>query len=76
MKTVSIRELHARTDELVRASQNGRIVITERGRPIALLKAVETADLAGAPFPKRDRSKMPAATSDSTAYVSEDRDER
>lgn len=36
MKTVSLRELHARTGEWVReASRSGAVVVTDNGRPIA-----------------------------------------
>ena len=36
MKTISIRELHSRTGELVRAaSRHGEIRVTDRGRVVA-----------------------------------------
>ena len=42
MKTISIRELHERTGAWVRrAAELGAITVTERGRPIARLEAVE-----------------------------------
>ena len=64
------------TGKLVRASVHTKIVITDRGEPIALLKRAEGSDLAGKPFPKRDRRKMPKVNFDSTIYISEDRDGR
>jgi prevent-host-death family protein len=76
MKTVTLRELHMNTGRLVRASAQEKILITERGRPVALLKNAEAADLAGKPFPKRDRRRMPHVKVDSTIYISEDRDGR
>jgi prevent-host-death family protein len=76
MKTASIRELHTNTGRLVRASAKEKIVITERGRPVALLKTVEATDLAGDFFPKRDMRKMPRIRTDSTACISEERDAR
>jgi antitoxin (DNA-binding transcriptional repressor) of toxin-antitoxin stability system len=76
MKTATIRELHMNTGKLVRASAHEKILITERGQPVALLKKAEGADLVGKPFPKRDRRKMPRSNADSTIYVSEDRDGR
>jgi prevent-host-death family protein len=76
MRTATIRELHMNTGKLVRASVHEKIVITERGRPVALLKNAEVAELVGKPFPKRDRRKMPRVKVDSTTYVSEDRDGR
>lgn len=42
MKTISIRELHERTGAWVRkAAELGSITVTERGRPIVRLEAVE-----------------------------------
>ena len=42
MKTISIRELHERTGAWVRkAAALGSITVTERGRPIVRLEAVE-----------------------------------
>ena len=76
MKTVSIRELHTNTGKFVRASTKEKILITERGRPVAMLKNIEAADLAGELFPKRDLRKMPKVKVDSTVYISEDRDAR
>ena len=76
MKTVTIRDLHHRTGEVVRASAHEKILITERGRAVALLKGVEPADLTGKPFPKRDRRKLPRVRVDSTVYISEERDAR
>jgi prevent-host-death family protein len=76
MKTVTIRELHMKTGELVRASAHENILITERGRGVALLRGASGADLIGKPFPKRDRRKMPRSKIDSTIYVSQDRDGR
>ena len=43
MRTISIRELHERTGAWVRRAQLGPITVTERGRPIARLEAVEAA---------------------------------
>jgi prevent-host-death family protein len=41
MKTATIRELHMKTGELVRASAQEKIIITDRGKPVALLKKIE-----------------------------------
>ena len=76
MKTASIRELHTNTGKLVRESAKGEILITERGRPVALLKTVKIADLTDKPFPKRSLRSMPKVDVDSTEYISEDRDGR
>lgn len=76
MRTASIRELHTHTGRLVRATAKGKIVITERGRPVALLKTVEAAELTESLFPKRDIRRMPKVFVDSTDYISGDRDAR
>jgi hypothetical protein len=76
MKTVTIRQLHMKTGEVVRASAHEKIIITDRGQPVALLKKPDGSDLDGKPFPKRDIRKMPKVTGDSTDYVSRDRDGR
>ena len=76
MKTVTIRELHTHTGKFVRASVKEKILITERGRPVAMLKTVEAKDLTGELFPKRDLRKMPRVKVDSTGYISADRDAR
>jgi len=51
------------TGKLVRASAREKIIITQRGQPVALLKSADAADLVGKPFPKRDRRKMPRVKS-------------
>jgi antitoxin (DNA-binding transcriptional repressor) of toxin-antitoxin stability system len=76
MRTATIRELHMHTGKLVRASAREKILITDRGQPVALLKNAEAAELIGKPFPKRDIRKMPKVEGDSTIYISEERDAR
>ena len=76
MRTVTIRELHLNTGKLVRAAARQKIIITDRGGPIALLKALDEPDLVGKPFPWRDIRKMLKSQVDSTIYVSQDRDGR
>ena len=85
MKTVSIRELHAKTGELVReASQHGHISVTDNGRTIA--KIVPEADGTGVPyfaqrkpstsFAKLDASGKTGGGTDVTQLISEDREDR
>ncbi len=64
------------TGKLVRASAREKILITDHGQPVALLKSAEAAELIGKPFPKRDIRKMPKVKGDSTTYISEERDAR
>jgi prevent-host-death family protein len=80
MKTISIRELHARTGAWVRrAVELGAITVTERGKPLVRLEAVADAKSAN---PFRDRQLRPGYArlrgklgrgTDSTTIVSEDR---
>jgi prevent-host-death family protein len=76
MRTATIHELHMNTGKLMRAAGHEKIIITERGQPVALLKAVDGPDLVGKPFPRRDIRKMPKSKVDPTIYVSQDRDGR
>jgi prevent-host-death family protein len=78
MQTVSIRELHLGTGKWVRrVARDGRVVVTDRGRPVATLSPFAPADL-GTAFGDRKLAPGFAALTltagDSTAYVSEDRD--
>ena len=75
METVSLRELHARTGHWVRrASVAGPIEVTDRGRAIAVLAEPSLLSRVPKPFPRRDRSRMPSSSLDSTRLVAEDRD--
>ncbi|MGH7972461.1 MAG: type II toxin-antitoxin system Phd/YefM family antitoxin [Limisphaerales bacterium] len=85
MKTVTIRELHARTGQLVReALRHGEIRVTDNGRPIA--RIVPEAQPAEAPYfarrkmspafkRLRESGKLGLGT-DSTIAISEDREDR
>jgi len=84
MKTVTIRELHAKTGELVReASQHGEIRVTDRGRTIASI--VPQAKESGIPYfarrkPSRafktlDESGRTGRGTDVTQLISEDRED-
>ena len=87
MKTVTIRELHSRTGELVRqASRHGEIRVTDRGRVVA--KILPEADPASVPYFARRRyvgpgikcliesGKLGRRGTDSTIAISEDREDR
>jgi prevent-host-death family protein len=79
MKTISIRELHLNTGEWVRqASRHKRVVITERGDPVATLIPFEQVH-AATRFAARKLLpsfvKLPAlGRHDSSKFISEDRD--
>lgn len=83
MKTISIRELHERTGAWVRrAAELGAITVTERGKPLVRLEAVDDGRPAN---PFRGRRLRPGYArlrgtlgrgTDSTTIVSDDRDRR
>jgi prevent-host-death family protein len=85
MKTVTIRELHAKTGELVRdASRHGHILVTDNGKTIA--KIVPETNETGVPyfanrkpstaFGKLDGSGKTGRGTDATQLISEDREDR
>ena len=85
MKSVSIRELHARTGELVRsASRHGEILVTDHGRLIAKI-VPESAGGKPPYFLHRDASEAfrrldsigsTGGGTDSTRTISENREDR
>jgi prevent-host-death family protein len=81
MKTITIRELHYRTGELVReASRHGEICITDHGRVVARILPLELPNVArrkpSAAFKKFDNSGKTGQGTDSTISISEDREDR
>ena len=85
MKTVTIRELHAKTGELVReAKRHGHILVTDNGRTIA--KILPEAEGPGVPyfaqrkpstvFQRLDDSAKTGGGTDATESISEDREDR
>ena len=85
MKTVSIRELHGRTGELVRsASRYGEIQVTDNGRVVA--RILPQAPPPAVPyfsrrrpsvaFKKLDSRGRTGQGTDSTVSISEERDDR
>lgn len=85
MKTITIRELHARTGRWVReVARYGQIIVTDSGQPVArLVPEHQAADVPyfaqrkrSAKFKKLDESGKMGRGVDATRAVSEDRDER
>jgi antitoxin (DNA-binding transcriptional repressor) of toxin-antitoxin stability system len=86
MKTISIRELHSRTGELVRqAAWHGEIHVTDNGRVIA--KILPESNLPKVPYFARRKyinestrrlieSGDTGRGTDSTVAISEDREDR
>ncbi len=85
MKTITIRELHARTGRLVReVGKHGQILVTDRGRTVAKL-VPESGEpripyfarrKTTAAFSKLDASGRTGRGTDSTIALSEDREDR
>lgn len=85
MKTVTIRELHAKTGELVRqAAKHGEILVTDSGRTIAKILP-QTQDIAlpyfagrqpSRAFMKLDESDRTGRGTDVTQLISDDREDR
>jgi prevent-host-death family protein len=84
MRTVTIRELHTRTGELVRAaSRHGEIRVTDNGRVVA--KIVPEGEQAKIPyfarrrpsaaFRRLDESGKTGRGTDSTIAISRDRED-
>ncbi len=85
MKTVTIRELHARTGELVRAAaHHGEIRVTDHGQTVAKIvperQPNEVPYFArrkmSAGFKRLDESGKTGLGTDSTVAISEDREDR
>jgi antitoxin (DNA-binding transcriptional repressor) of toxin-antitoxin stability system len=76
MKTVSIRDLHARTGAIVREAAKRPLQITDRGRVVAVIQAPSVAAQQGVPLPDREAwiAKLPEQKSDSTDLIGDDRD--
>ena len=84
MKTVTIRELHARTGKLVReAVQHGEIHVTDNGRSVAkILPMTESNEVPyfarrklSSAFQKLDKNGRAGRGTDATQIISEDRED-
>jgi len=75
VKTISIKQLHARTGHWVRTAKVTPVIVTDRGERVASLQPLGD-HVSGIKFPKRDWSKLPASDLDSTDLISADRDGR
>jgi hypothetical protein len=76
MKTVSIRDLHARTGAIVREAAKRPLQITDRGRVLAVIQAPSVAAQQGVPLPDREAqiAKLPRQKTDSADLIADDRD--
>lgn len=76
MKTISIKQLHARTGYWTRIARKVPLVVTDRGERVAMITPFTEAAGPVPKFPKRNWSRMPASDLDSTDLISADRDGR
>ena len=76
MKTVSIRDLHARTGAIVREAVKRPLQISDRGRVVAVIAAPSVATAGGVPLPDREAwiAKLPKQKSESADLIGDDRD--
>lgn len=73
MTTITVRELHINTGRWIRRAADGEpVIVTERGRRVAALRAID-ASPPGRPLPNRETRirKRSRITVDSVRYVSE-----
>ncbi|MDI6775120.1 MAG: type II toxin-antitoxin system prevent-host-death family antitoxin, partial [Verrucomicrobiota bacterium] len=75
LTTISVRELHLHAGRYVRRAAEGKTVITDRGRPVALVVPMDPRHI-GQPLPDREGTirKLPRLSVDSTRLISQDRD--
>jgi antitoxin (DNA-binding transcriptional repressor) of toxin-antitoxin stability system len=77
VKTISIKELHARTGHWVRTAKTTPLIVTDRGEKIATLQPHVPTSGTPAVINLAARLKwMPVSRADSTVFISEDRDGR
>lgn len=76
MKTISIKQLHARTGYWTGIAKKTPLIVTNRGEKIASLQPLPDTAPARPVFKGRDWSKLPKLDFDSTAMISADRDAR
>jgi prevent-host-death family protein len=78
MKRITIRQLHMKTGDWIReAAGENQIIVTDRGKPVAVVKAYSESDAARTFAQRRESDafrSLPRINTDSTRYVSEDRD--
>jgi antitoxin (DNA-binding transcriptional repressor) of toxin-antitoxin stability system len=71
---VSVRDLHIRTSEIVRAAENGEVVVIERrGEPVVELRAIETNPQPPLPDMSDIWNTFPQVSGDSGRFLEEDR---
>lgn len=76
VKTISIKELHARTGYWTGVAKKTPLIVTNRGEKVASLQPLPESAAPRPTFKGRDWSKLPKIDFDSTEMISADRDAR
>ena len=77
MKSITIAELHERTEQVLQQmSEEDGFVITTQGQPVAILRPAQERMSRGKPLPKRNPATLPTTKADSTGFISEERGAR
>ncbi len=78
VKTISLDDLHRQTGEFVRLATTEDIVVMDSGQPVVLLKRFPENGSQRLRWQERERAlaPLPPIETDSTDYVSEDRNGR
>jgi hypothetical protein len=76
MKKYSIRELHQSTGAIVRESAVEAVMITDRKRPVAVIRPLSAGEVPGKRLPEGHWASQPrpATEGDSTEAISADRE--
>ncbi len=73
MSTISIKQLHAETGRWVRAARLRPITVTDHGEQVAVINAY-SPELIPRPVFSLQGRRRPKVLTDSTVFISEDRD--
>jgi len=76
MRTITVQELHQETDRIVREAALEEIVVMENGQPLAILNGLSRDARRQQYWNEREQklAALPMLDTDSTAFISEDRD--
>jgi antitoxin (DNA-binding transcriptional repressor) of toxin-antitoxin stability system len=71
---VSVRDLHIRTSELIRAAENGEVIVIERrGEPVVEMRAIDKKPQPPLPDMSDIWNTFPQVAGDSGRFLEEDR---
>jgi antitoxin (DNA-binding transcriptional repressor) of toxin-antitoxin stability system len=71
---VSVRDLHIRTSELIRAAENGEVIVIERrGEPVVEMRAIDRKPQPPLPDMSDIWNTFPQVSGDSGRFLEEDR---